>query len=113
VIRHFGSFHDRDRFEMDPRLTILLVSRPALAPALRALTKKTGQKTILIHDEVHRLGSPANRDALAGPSEAIRFRLGLSTTHEREYDASGTQFIFANKRGKNIIRRQSPEPATD
>ena len=86
--------HDRDRFELDPRFTVLLISRPTLGPALRALTKKTALKTILIHDEVHRLGSPANRVALAGLSDGIRFRLGLSATPEREYDADGTQFIL-------------------
>lgn len=94
VVRHYGAFNDRDRFELDPRLTVLLISRSALAPALRALSITIAKKTILVHDEVHRLGSPANRAALSGLTENIRFRLGLSATPEREYDAEGTEFIL-------------------
>jgi superfamily II DNA or RNA helicase len=58
---------------------------------------------MLVHDEVHKLGSPANREALAGLSDRIRFRLGLSATPEREYDMTGTEFIEAHV-GKIIYR---------
>lgn len=93
VVRHYGSYKERDQFVLDPQGTILLASRANLPPALRALSTAQGKKTLLIHDEVHRLGSPGNRSDLNGRSDSIRFRLGLSATPEREYDQDGTTFI--------------------
>jgi len=93
IQRHYGTHYERDRFMLDPRRRILLASRPALAPALRSIGARNAHRTLLIHDEVHRLGSPANRASLAGLSDNIRFRLGLSATPEREYDQEGTEFV--------------------
>jgi superfamily II DNA or RNA helicase len=93
VVRHYGTYKERDQFVLDPQCTILLVSRANLPPALRAISLAQGKKTLLIHDEVHRLGSPGNRSELDGLSDSIRFRLGLSATPEREYDQDGTTFI--------------------
>jgi len=93
VYRHYDEYRDRDRFTLNPHKAVLLASRPVLPPVLRALGPRVGARTLLIHDEVHRLGSPANRTGLASLSDNIRFRLGLSATPEREYDAEGTQFI--------------------
>jgi superfamily II DNA or RNA helicase len=93
VYRHYAEYHERERFDLNPRRAVLLVSRPALAPVLRNLSFTAAVRTLLVHDEVHRLGSPGNRKSLDGLSEKIRFRLGLSETPEREYDEVGTQFI--------------------
>lgn len=93
LYRHFDAFHERDLFQLDPRDSILLISRLALAPALRTLEPSVAHTTLLIHDEVHGLGSPAKREALSGLSDDIRYRLGLSATPEREYDEEGTVFI--------------------
>jgi superfamily II DNA or RNA helicase len=60
---------------------------------MRALNSRAAGKTLLIHDEVHQLGSPGNRASLSGLSDNVRYRLGLSATPEREYDTEGTQFI--------------------
>jgi superfamily II DNA or RNA helicase len=51
------------------------------------------RETLLIHDEVHRVGSPANRRSLEGLSANIAWVLGLSATPEREYDQDGNKFI--------------------
>jgi superfamily II DNA or RNA helicase len=93
LLKHFAEYHERDRFLMNPRGKILLVSRPNLGPALRSLRTSDAHRTLLIHDEVHRLGSTANREKLAGLSSTVAFRLGLSATPEREYDQAGTDFI--------------------
>ena len=93
VIRHYYNFHDRERFQLNPKLKILLTSRLALPPALRSLKSADAARTLLIHDEVHALGSTQNRADLSGLSNDVRFRLGLSATPEREYDQVGTQFI--------------------
>ncbi len=93
LVRHYDEHHDRDRFVLDPVQKILLISRKALPPALRSLSPTVGARTILIHDEVHGLGSPGNRRELSGLSDVIRYRLGLSATPEREYDDEGNDFI--------------------
>jgi len=96
VFRHYADHYERERFNLNPRRAMLLISRPALAPVMRALNSRAAARTLLIHDEVHRLGSPGNRSSLAGLSDNVRYRLGLSATPEREYDQEGTQFIEAH-----------------
>ena len=93
LLRHYDRYRDREFFALDRKNAVFLVSRSALAPALRRLQPDEAARTIVIHDEVHKLGSPSNRRGLAGLSDAVRFRLGLSATPEREYDADGTAFI--------------------
>jgi superfamily II DNA or RNA helicase len=96
ILRHYSTHKDRDKYQLNPHNRMLLASREALAPALKTLPPAQAHKTLLVHDEVHGLGSPGNRLSLAGLSDAIRFRLGLSATWEREYDAEGTAFITAH-----------------
>ena len=91
IVRHYNIYHERERYQLDPYQKILLISRQALAPVLRSL--QIAEQTLLIHDEVHALGSTKNREDLSGLSDSIRFRLGLSATPEREYDQEGTDFI--------------------
>ncbi len=93
VYRHYGSHKEIQDFSLDPKNAILLASRMTVANALQELSEAEAQRTILIHDEVHRLGSPGNRNNLSGLSASIRFRLGLSATPEREYDEEGNEFI--------------------
>ncbi len=93
ITRHHGAYHDRERFILNPQKSILLISRENLAPALRSLKGEIAVRTLLIHDEVHKLGSAGNRKSLSGLSDTIRYRLGLSATPERVYDEEGTNFI--------------------
>ncbi len=93
AMRHYGGHHQREYFELSPERKVLLVRRGAMGDALRCLSADQARRTILIHDEVHGLGSKGNRKKLAGLSDPIRYRLGLSATPEREYDEDGTQFI--------------------
>jgi len=80
-------------FSLDKKRAILITSRPKLSPILSDLSKDEAKRTILIHDEVHRLGSPSNVRNLSGLSDDIRYRLGLSATPERAYDLEGNNFI--------------------
>lgn len=96
VLRHHAAHHERDHFLLRPKRSAFLASRGNLPAALRGLTREQRGRTLLVHDEVHRLGSEGNRTALAGLSDAITFRLGLSATPEREYDADGNAFIEAH-----------------
>lgn len=108
LIRHYEMFKEREFFIDNPKRKILLVSRPELPQALMEINKTLGQTTLLIHDEVHKLGSPANRRDLDGLADNIRYRVGLSATPDREYDEEGNQFI-SNHIGPVIYCFELPE----
>lgn len=93
VSRDYHDHRERDMFLLSPTNSILLTSRLNLPRTLSRLPSAVSRKTILIHDEVHGLGSQENRNALAGKSDSIRYRLGLSATPERDYDADGNEFV--------------------
>jgi superfamily II DNA or RNA helicase len=93
VLRHYKNHRERDRFFLN-KSAIILTSRHFLPAVLYSLSEDEGAKSILIHDEVHRLGSPSNREKLAGMSDKVRFRLGLSATPDREYDDEGNAFVL-------------------
>ena len=101
-------------FLLAPSNSILLVSRRAgtnrdpLASALDGLSTSQGNRCLLIHDEVHKLGSPSARRRLANLSDHIRFRLGLSATPEREYDNEGNLFI-QDHIGKELTLFELPD----
>lgn len=93
VFRQYREIRELQGFTLQPVNSILLVAREPVASALRQLRKAEGHRTLLVHDEVHGLGSPENRKRLVGRSDHVRFRLGLSATPEREYDEEGNEFI--------------------
>jgi superfamily II DNA or RNA helicase len=106
VYRDYENHKEVQDYVLQSKDAMLLVSRNAtqrdpLSAALRGLSH--GDRTLLIHDEVHKLGSPTNRERLNGLSDNTRYRLGLSATPEREYDQVGTAFI-ANHIGPEIFR---------
>lgn len=96
VLKHFGVHHDREEYVMDSENSILVISRGALHPVLSELTTEQKRGLIIIHDEVHGLGSSSNIENLSGLSDDIEYRLGLSATPEREYDEEGNEFITEN-----------------
>ena len=93
ILRHYKQFKQIDSFVVDAEGAILLVSRDAASFALADVDIDLGKHTLLVHDEVHRLGSPGNLERLSGLSDRIRYRLGLSATPERPYDDKGNSFI--------------------
>lgn len=96
VFRHYSTYRESQDFGLNPKNAILLCSREPVAAVLRRLSPAQGDRTMLIHDEVHGLGSPGNRTRLSGLSDQVRYRLGLSATPEREYDSEGNDFIEAH-----------------
>lgn len=93
ILRQYGDHRESERYRNNPSKKILLTSRLQLPLGMIELNSEKGQKTLLIHDEVHKLGSMGNRTKLEGLSDNIRYRLGLSATPEREYDVNGTEFV--------------------
>ena len=94
VFRHYGDFREIENFLLFEKRSILIVGRHFLFKALNHFSSDTGSRSLLVHDEVHRLGSPENQRSLKGLSNNIRFRLGLSATPERHYDEVGNEFIL-------------------
>jgi superfamily II DNA or RNA helicase len=101
--RHFGAFHELGNFVLDPQNAILVVSRAQLHVALKRLPKPMRKSMIIIHDEVHGLGQPSMQRDLAGEHASFGYRLGLSATPERAYDADGNAFI-ASELGPTIFK---------
>jgi len=96
IYKHYDKYKEVDEFLMSPANSILLVSRYFLSRALKRLDSEARGEVMLVHDEVHALGSPSNRENLEGLSDGISYRLGLSATPEREYDEDGNDFIEAH-----------------
>jgi superfamily II DNA or RNA helicase len=103
VYRHFGVYHELGDFALDPDRAILVVSREQLENILPRLPAATRAKMIIIHDEVHGLGTPSMLRTLGGQHQQFGFRLGLSATPERAYDADGNKFI-ESEIGPTIFR---------
>lgn len=93
VYRHFDVFHEREDYLLEPRGAILLASRSSLGAVFKELRKARIIPSLIIHDEVHDLGSPSGVRNLGGQPQLFAFRLGLSATPERAYDMEGTAFI--------------------
>ena len=99
ILRDYDKHKQVQDFVLEPNDAILLVSRQSgtvrdpLVTALRKLSPGQARRSLLIHDEVHNLGSPSSRLRLSKLSDQIRYRLGLSATPEREYDIEGNVFI--------------------
>lgn len=94
VFRHFDQYHDIELFGSDPKDGLIVVSRQQLSSLFRRLPPEVRARCMIIHDEVHGLGSQASLAALKGEHKGFPYRLGLSATPEREYDSDGTNFIL-------------------
>jgi superfamily II DNA or RNA helicase len=92
IHRQFDVFHEIENYLLDPA-SILIVSRASLEQVLARMPRVEKQKTLIIHDEVHGLGSESCVKNLQGLHRGIVYRLGLSATPEREYDEVGNDFL--------------------
>lgn len=100
IFRFFSKYKECARFISNKGSCILVMSREAsrIAECLSDLEKHEGsenarQKTLLLFDEIHGLGSPMLRKKLSGKIRKYGYRLGLSATPERDYDEAGNDFI--------------------
>jgi superfamily II DNA or RNA helicase len=93
VYRAYEQHHETQAFLNAPRGAVLLTSRTNLSEVLARLDPSVFEKALLICDEVHGMGSPALVAALKGKLRRFAFRLGLSATPERTYDADGNRFV--------------------
>lgn len=105
VFRYYASHKELPTFMLAPENTALLVSRDPefLYDTLTKLGSDVLDKSLIICDEVHGLGSPALVSRLKDKIKPIKYRLGLSATPEREYDDAGNEFIL-NEIGDTIFQ---------
>lgn len=93
VYRAYEQHREAQAFLNSPHGAVLLTARTNLAEVLPRLDPAVFAKALLICDEVHGMGSPALVSALTGKLQRFAYRLGLSATPERTYDADGNRFI--------------------
>ena len=74
------------------KICLIAVHHTASSDRFIRLMKRVKNHSLVIADEVHRLGAGKLSDAL---SESYQYRLGLSATPERWYDEAGTKAIFS------------------
>lgn len=95
IFCQYGSTKQAMDFLAMPKGSVLIIGRTnakALALVLKRLTDDQKDRLLLIHDEVHGLGTNTCREFLKGHTDKIKFALGLSATWER-FDDEETEFI--------------------
>ncbi|WP_135556450.1 DEAD/DEAH box helicase family protein [Paenibacillus cymbidii] len=107
LFRFYSSHKELSAFTLAPVNSALVVSREFLADAIKFFGRNPTnlEKSIIVCDEVHGLGSPSSITGLRGKIKTFKYRLGLSATPEREYDEEGNQFLL-EEIGEVIFRFQ-------
>lgn len=93
VYRVYEQHREAQAYLNGPQGAALLISRANLAEVLHRFDARQLATSMLICDEVHGMGSPAIVASLSGKLRRFGYRLGLSATPERTYDADGNRFI--------------------
>ena len=87
--KDLGSFLTKNR----DKLETLIISYDNLHECIDADINNKLQKTLLICDEVHNMGSETRKQALTGELDIFRYRLGLSATPFDPYDPDRNDFL--------------------
>ncbi|RWN94633.1 MAG: DEAD/DEAH box helicase [Mesorhizobium sp.] len=93
IYRHYERYHELGEFALDPHNALIVISRGQLRKLIDRLPNAVKARMMIIHDEVHGLGTPSLVDALRGRHKAFPYRVGLSATPDRAYDPDGNVFI--------------------
>lgn len=93
LYKHFEKHRELGEFALDPHHSILVISRGQLHKVLGRLSPAQKGRMLIVHDEVHGLGVPSLVSSLKGEHGKFAWRLGLSATPDRAYDAEGNAFL--------------------
>ena len=95
LFRYYEGYCDFSRFLfVNGAEKILLLSRePRRVKKVLTKIAENATRTLLIFDEVHGAGAMEFREVVGGLLGVYPYRLGLSATPIREFDAEGTQFL--------------------
>jgi superfamily II DNA or RNA helicase len=74
---------------------LILVSQHNLPNLLDQISQNNLTKTIIIHDEVHGLFTPATKEKILGKQSKFGYRLGLSATIVDGYDEEREGILFS------------------
>ncbi|MEA5596289.1 DNA phosphorothioation system restriction enzyme [Rivularia sp. UHCC 0363] len=74
-----------------PFLTVITTNSTLITDGFQSQLKYFSEKTLIIGDEAHNLGSPKLEESLP---RSVGLRLGLSATPERYFDEEGTQSLL-------------------
>ncbi len=80
------------RSGFQPFLTVITTNATLISEGFQSQLRYFPEKTLIIGDEVHNLGSPRLEESLP---RTIGLRLGLSATPERHFDEEGSDSILA------------------
>ncbi|MDJ0615399.1 MAG: DNA phosphorothioation system restriction enzyme [Calothrix sp. MO_192.B10] len=72
-------------------LTVITTNSTFITEGFQSQIKYLPEKTVIVGDEAHNLGSPKLEESLP---RSVGLRLGLSATPERYFDAGGTQSVL-------------------
>lgn len=103
VYRQYGAHREAGEFALGYEDAILVISRQQLPGAVSRIRREAMRQMVVVHDEVHGLGVPSLVRSLGGRHREFGWRLGLSATPERSYDAEGNRFIL-DEIGPTIYR---------
>lgn len=95
LFRHFGPHREASRFIAANGPKILFVAQSYLEEVLGGFSPADVKNALFVGDEVHGFGSPSMVRDLSRKVSPFAYRLGLSATPERIYDAEGQSFIAA------------------
>ena len=95
IFRHYDKYKESEKYLSNPENSILIISRDNLQKYLKFVKDEHKKNILIIHDEVHGFGSPANINHLKGSHKDFIYKLGMSATPEREYGEDGNQFIIS------------------
>lgn len=93
VHKQFERHRDLVRFALDPTRALIVISREQLHKLIARLPAAIKARMLIVHDEVHGLGTPSLVRNLATAHEPFVWKLGLSATPDRAYDQDGNGFI--------------------
>jgi superfamily II DNA or RNA helicase len=93
VLKHFERYRQIGEYALSPARAVIVVSRGQLRRLLDRMPAAAKARALIVHDEVHGLGMPSLQAELAGTHAAIPWRVGLSATPDRAYDAAGNDFV--------------------
>ena len=93
VLKHFERYRQIGEYALSPQRAVIVVSRVQLRRLLDRMPAAAKARALIVHDEVHGLGMPSLQTELAGSHAAIPWRVGLSATPDRAYDAAGNNFV--------------------
>lgn len=93
VFRQFEKHRQGNEYALAPERALIVVSRGQLRRVLDRMPKSVMARTLIVHDEVHGLGTPSLQQELAGRHTSFGWRVGLSATPERTYDEAGNDFV--------------------